>query len=379
VKLVFISTEKSWHGGEEQLRLLVAGATAAGHECRVAAREGSIVADSIGVTGASVLKLPRAIRGLRSIWRLRRALRHFRPDVIHANDPHALSLQRSATWPRSVPARICSRRVLFPIFGTRKYRAGCDRTICVSQAIAAVCRKSGIPADMIRVVHDGTDPTRIAAGDARRGRAALALTDDVPLVLCVAQLAQYKGHRYLLDAMSEVLAAHPRAVLALAGDGPLGEELKAQCRALSLDGAVRFLGYRTDVPDLVQACNLFVLASPEEGLGTSVLDAMFAHRPVVAADAGGIPEMLRNETGQQCGWLAAPRDPRSLAREINEALSSPEECGRRVTLAQDWASREFAATTMVRRTLEVYTEVLGGRDSSRGGPVATSGLQGGRQ
>jgi glycosyltransferase involved in cell wall biosynthesis len=364
VKVVFISTEKSWHGGEEQLRLLVAGAIAAGHECRVAAREGSIVAETIGATGAAVLKLPRSIRGLRSIWRLRRALREFKPDVIHANDPHALSLQRSVTWGRSVPARVCSRRVLFPIFGTRKYCKGCDRMICVSHAIAEVCRNSGIPADMIRVVHDGTDPTRIAAGDARRGRAALALTDDVPLVLCVAQLAQYKGHRYLLEAMPEVLAAHPRAILALAGDGPLGDELKAQCRALSLDGAVRFLGYRTDVPDLVQACSLFVLASPEEGLGTSVLDAMFAHRPVVAADAGGIPEMLRDDAGQACGWLAVPRDPKSLARQINESLSSPDECARRVNLAQTWASREFAAATMVGRTLEVFAEVLA-RGSSR--------------
>jgi L-malate glycosyltransferase len=364
VKLVFVSTEKSWHGGEEQLRLLVAGATAAGHECLVAAREGSIVADRIGATGASVLILPRAIRGLRSIWRLRRALRHFRPDVIHANDPHALSLQRSATWGGSVPARICSRRVLFPIFGTRKYRAGCDRMVCVSHAIAAVCRKSGIADAMLSVVHDGADPARVQAGDARRGRLALGLTEDVPLVLCVAQLAQYKGHRYLLDAMPAVLAAHPRAVLALAGGGPLDEELKAQCRALGLDGAIRFLGYRTDVPDLVQACNVFALASPEEGLGTSVLDAMFADRPVVAADAGGIPEMLRDSAGRECGWLAAPREPQPLARGINEALASPDQCARRVAIAKEWASREFAAATMVRRTLDVYTDVLEARNSS---------------
>jgi glycosyltransferase involved in cell wall biosynthesis len=359
VKLLFVSTEKGWHGGEEQLRLLVAGAVAAGHECRVAARQGSFVAERIGLTGAEVVQLPRSVRGLRSIWRLRRTIRRFRPDVVHANDPHGLSLQRNATWGLSVPARICSRRVLFPIFGTRKYRAGCDRMVCVSHAIAAVCRESGIPSEMLSVVHDGADPARVTGGDAPRGRAALGLTDDVPLVLCVAQLAQYKGHCYLLDALPAVLAANPRAVLALAGDGPLREALTAQCHALGVDRAVRFLGYRADVPDLVQACDVFALASPEEGLGTSVLDAMFAGRPVVAADAGGIPEMLRDDAGRECGWLVSPRDPPALARGIIAALASPEDCVRRAAVAKEWALREFAAPTMLRRTLEMYAEVLG--------------------
>jgi glycosyltransferase involved in cell wall biosynthesis len=337
LKLLFISTEKGWHGGEEQLRLLVTGAVAAGHDCCVATREASIVAERIGATGANVLELPRSIRGLRSIWQLRRHLKRFQPDVIHANDPHALSLQRTASWALSIPARICSRRVLFPIFGTRKYRAGCDRMVCVSHAIANVCRESRIPEKMLAVVHDGADPARVQAGDGRRGRAALGL----------------------VDAMPAVLARHPQAVLVLAGDGPLREDLMTQSRALGLDGAVRILGYRDDVPDLIHACDVFALASPEEGLGTSVLDATFAGRSVVAAEAGGIPEMLRDGAGESCGWLVAPRDPAALARGINEALASPEERARRVALAQNWAADEFTAARMVSRTLAVYAEVIG--------------------
>jgi glycosyltransferase involved in cell wall biosynthesis len=108
----------------------------------------------------------------------------------------------------------------------------------------------------------------------------------------------------------------------------------------------------------VQACNVFVLASPEEGLGTSVLDAMFADRPIVAADAGGIPEMLHDDAGAVCGWLAAPRDPDSLARGIKEALASPDQSARRAAIAKSWALREFTAATMVQRTLDVYAELL---------------------
>jgi L-malate glycosyltransferase len=359
VKLMFVSSEKNWHGGEEQLWLLVEGAARAGHQCKVAARQKSLVVQRFVAAGVEVLELPRKVRGLRSIWRLRRELRSFRPDVVHANDPHALSLQRTSTWGLRIPARVCSRRVLFPIVGTRKYRAGCEQMICVSQAVAALCERSGLPAEMLKVVHDGVDPARMRAGNAARGRAVLVLADHVPLLLCVAQLTMYKGHRHLVEAMPAILAANPRAMLALAGDGVLRDDLAKQTRSLGVESAVRFLGYRSDVPDLLQACDVFVMPSQREGLGSSVLDAMFAERAVVGADAGGIPEMLRDGAGQDCGWLVNARDPAALARGVNEALASCKERANRVALAKQWAETEFVAANMVRRTLKVYAEMLG--------------------
>jgi glycosyltransferase involved in cell wall biosynthesis len=334
----------------------------------VAARTGGKFALYVKTAGFPLLELPSNVRSLRSIWHVRRALRHFRPDVIHANDPHGLWLQWIATWGLPVPARVASRRLLFPIRSTRRYRNGCDRVLCASRAIADVCRASGIPTEMITVVHEGTDPRRMSGGDARRGRVSLGLAEDVPLVLCVAQLADYKGHRYLLDAVPAVLKAQPRTIFALAGDGPLRNELMAQMRSLAIEPAVRFLGYRNDVPDLVQACNTFVLASTQEGLGTSVMDAMFAARPVVAAAAGGIPEMLRNNNGELCGWLVNAGDARALAGGLVECLSLPRERERRVELATAWANNHFTASRMLRETLESYSDIL----SSRGRSVLTN-------
>jgi glycosyltransferase involved in cell wall biosynthesis len=110
---------------------------------------------------------------------------------------------------------------------------------------------------------------------------------------------------------------------------------------------------------LLQACDVFVMPSQREGLGSSVLDAMFAERAVVGADAGGIPEMLRDGTGSDCGWLVNARDPAALARGVNEALASRDVRLKRVALAKEWAETEFVAANMVRRTLEVYAEMLG--------------------
>lgn len=359
MKILFISTERGWHGGEEQLRLLVEGAAAKGRDCRVAARQGGEFAERLKAAGFNVVELPGVVRGPRAIWRLRRALREFRPEVVHANDPHGLWLQRAATWGLSFPARIAARRVLFPIRSPGKYRAGCDRVLCVSHAVAKVCRESGIPDEMIKVVHEGVDPARVQAGDAGRGRASLQLADDVPIVLCVAQLAAYKGHRYLIDAWPAVLANHPSAVLVLAGDGPLRAELTSQCRELGISASVRFLGYRMDVPDLIIACDALALTSTHEGFGTTGLDAMFGNRPLVGSDAGGIAEMLRDDAGQLYGWPVPAADPPAIARAIHVVLTSPEERERRVLRARQRAESCFTAASMVERTLNAIGEALG--------------------
>lgn len=361
MNILYISTERGWHGGEEQLRLLAAAAASAGHSVHIAARAGGKFLDRSRSAGYDCVELPDHVRGLQALWRLRQTIKSFSPEVIHANDPHALWLMRWATTALWIPARVASRRVLFPIRSPGKYIHGCDRVLCVSRAIADVCRQSGVSDRLIAVVHDGVDPARMQSGDACRGRKSAGIDGEAPLILCVAQLAAYKGHRYLMEAMPRVLAAKPRAILALAGDGPLRAELEAQARALHVEGSVRFLGYRTDVPDLLAACDLAVLASPEEGLGTALLDAMFAGKPIAAADAGGIAEMLRNSQGELCGWPAAPRNPESLATSILAALDSPEESARRTETARHWAAEEFTAANMAARTLGEYERLLAAR------------------
>lgn len=360
MKIIYVSTERGWHGGEEQLRLLVEGAERAGHECAIVARRGGEFAVRMRSRAQDVVELAGSVRGLRSMWRMRQVVRSFRPDIVHVNDAHSLTLAKTALWKSGAYGHVAARRVLFPIRSPRRYLVWCDRIVCVSHAIAEVCRQSGIPAAQLRVVHDGVDPERMAQGNAARGRQALGIADDQPLVLCVAQFAPYKGHRYLLEAMPRILQTHPRAVLALAGDGPLREELQAQVAQLGLGAAVLFLGYRQDVPDLIQACDLFVLPSPEEGMGSSLLDAMFAGKAVVGAEAGGISEVLRDAPGlPAAGYLVPPRDPAALAETISEALSDQAARVQFGRAGQARARNGFTAADMVARTLAVYAEILG--------------------
>jgi len=204
------------------------------------------------------------------------------------------------------------------------------------------------------------DCTRCQSGDRQCGRESLSVTDKEPLVLMVAKLTGHKGHTYLLRALPKVIQRFPNVRLALAGDGELKGQLVAEAASLRIAGHVKFLGRRTDIPDLFQAADLFVMPSYMEGLGTSLLDAIFARVPVVTTGAGGIADVigLGHPTGPTT-FTAEPRDSDSLARAIVAALELPQRCAKQVEHAYNYAMARFTHDHMVDGTLTVYRELLG--------------------
>jgi glycosyltransferase involved in cell wall biosynthesis len=147
-------------------------------------------------------------------------------------------------------------------------------------------------------------------------RATLDLTPDVPVALCVARLEPQKRHDVLLDAWARLGGD---AVLLLAGDGSLRDELAHRCAELGLTDKVRFLGTRTDVHDLLAAADVTVLTSDWEGMPIAVLESMAADRPVVATDVSGVRDVLAGG-----GGLVVPRrDPAATAEALGTLLFDP--------------------------------------------------------
>lgn len=357
--IVHVSTQRLWHGGEEQARLLIEGLRNRGHRNVVLARRGGKFAERMAGAGVEVLTTAGSGRGPLSLIKSRGLLRRLRPHVIHFHDPHALSGAGLAAWGLPISARIAARRVDFPIRSPQRYCRLSDCVIAVSHAVKDVCVASGLAPDLIRVVHDGVDPARGRSGDRQRGRAALGLNNEALLLLTVATLTDHKGHTFLLQAMPAILAQFPHAQLVLAGDGELRETLEAQARELSLGDRVRFLGFRPDVPDLLNAADLFIMPSHMEGLCSSLLDVMFARTPIVATTAGGIPEILgRASQGETpVAWLVPPRDPDALAQAVIAALTNNLRRCELVDLAAARAG-SFTADAMVDGTLAVYRELV---------------------
>lgn len=365
--VALVSTQRRWHGGEEQARLLAVGLRQRGCRCVILARRGGAFAERMTAEGFEVSTFAGGGRSPAAVWHIRRCLQQIRPDVLHYNDAHAMTGAGLAAMGLQIPVRIAARRVDFPLRSARLYRWFCDRLVCVSRAVATVCREGGIPDEMLRVVHDGVDPARVQSGNRRRGRQSLALADDEPLLLCVATLTDHKGHRFLLDALPAVTEKYPKVVVALAGDGELRETLAEQAKRLGIASRVHFLGFRNDVPDLIHAADVFVLPSHMEGLCSTLIDVMLAGRTIVATTAGGIPDLTGSDIPGTApvAWTVPPRDPQSLAAAILNALSSPDECAAMQERARHRAEQHFTADCMVEATLGVFYE--GGRRKAEGG------------
>lgn len=359
--VAIVSTQRKWYGGEEQIALLARGLRAAVHSVHLIARRGGALAQRLGEEGFDVRTFAGNGRNPLAIWQIRRHVRQLRPDVLQYNDSHALTAAGLASWRLPVPVRIAMRHVSLPVRSPRRFQLFSDRVVCVSNAVAEVCRASGIAPELLRVVYAVTDPERIRAGDRVKGRAAAGVSDAQRMLLVVASLNEHKGHAYLLDALPGVLARHPEVRAVFAGDGDQRGPLEDQARRLGIENSVQLLGYRRDVPDLMRGADLVVLPSlAGEGLPVTLVDAVFAGAPVVATPIGGTPELLgTGDEEEPVGWLVPPRDPAALAEAILDILDHPDRAAERARRAERRAENAFTPKHLVEGMLAVYREVLG--------------------
>jgi glycosyltransferase involved in cell wall biosynthesis len=180
------------------------------------------------------------------------------------------------------------------------------------------------------------------------------------VVLTPARLHEQKGHAYLLAAAARV----PEATFVLAGDGPLRPELERLAAERNVADRCVFLGYRSDVSDLLAAADVFVLPSLFEGLPVSVLEAMAAERPVVATAIGGTDEAVTHEV---TGLLVPPRDPAALAAAIRRLQADPQLAGRLAAAGRERVQREFSSAATARNVMRIYDEVTGAGPSAGAG------------
>ncbi len=234
-----------------------------------------------------------------------------------------------------------------------------DKYVAVSHAAARhLIETKGVPKSKIRVIHNGRDLDRFAPADTQRGiatRAALEL-DDEPTILTLARLEDQKGHRHLIDALAMLAARRPNLVTLLAGSGPLEHLLRAQCAALGIADRVRFLGYRRDVAELLEAADLVVLPSLYEGLPLVAIEALAAGRAMIATEVDGTPEVVIHE---KTGLLVPPANPVALAAAIERLLDDPALASRLASQGRKFVQQNFALQRQIEQTVALYAELTG--------------------
>jgi len=335
-------------GTGRHVRMLAAGCAARGMPAEVFGPAqtdrdfGFSAVTRVGFTAVDIADRPRAGRDVAAIRRLRRLLRAWRPDVVHAHGLRAGALTAiAAAFVRpsaydAGPALIVTvhnapaaggvtgaiYRVLELIVARRA-----DSVLCVSADLEQRMRAAGarrvthapVPAYPLPALAgvSAPEPARGTTPGPPRKPAVLDVGPDRALVLAVGRLAAQKGFGTLLEAASRWRDIKPEPVLVIVGQGPLEAELKKQAAALHLDA--RFPGHRDDVPALLAAAAVVVLPSVWEGQPLILQEALRAGVPVVATRVGGTPEL----TGEDAALLVPAGDPDRLADAVRAVLADP--------------------------------------------------------
>jgi len=355
-----IDTARTWRGGQNQVLTTLMGLRALGHRTMLVAHsEGEL--RQRAAEGLDLVPLaPKTELDLTAAWRLSRLLRQLKPDVIHAHDPHgvamaALALSMSTQIVK--PPLVASRRVDFHLRGNSlsrwKYRQ-VDCFICASEAIRQMLVGDGVAESRAVTVHEGIDIERVERADPANLHGEFWLPHHAPIVGNVAALVPHKGQRHLIDAAKAVVLQMPDTRFIIAGEGELRPALERQIRDHHLEKHVLLAGFRPDVLSLHKAFDIFVMSSLTEGLGTSLLDAMAAGKPIVATRAGGIPEVVGDE---ETGVLVPPRDHDAMAEAIVRLLKDDTLRRKMGDAGRARARSLFSAERMVQNTLNVYQRV----------------------
>jgi glycosyltransferase involved in cell wall biosynthesis len=307
------------------------------------------------------------VRLLRALARLYLLLRREKFTVVETFTHHANVLGLPIAWAARRPVRLATHHGSLEQFsgGLATFhrwlvnRGIASRLVVVSdQARQDAIRREGILPERIVLIPNGIEPGKISTlSETQKAalRAAIGVDQQDTLVLSVGRLAAPKGHSFLLEAIYKIRDQSSQVVFILVGDGLLRQELQAKAQQLGIQDQVRFLGRRTDVPDLLGIADLFVLPSVSEGLPVALLEAMSAGVPVIATSLKGVEDVLK-ET--QAGWLVPPANPDALSDALLQLLADVALRQRLGKLGKELVMNEYTVDKMCARYAALFQEIL---------------------
>ena len=358
-RILYVITELEIGGAEKTLFELATRISRHGFEPQVATLGGlGPLGQELCAQGVPVH--PLGARGrwdVRVVWRLRRLVRE--ADIVHSFLFHANMAARFAALATGVTAVVSSARVA-ERSRPRRRRLEClthrlvDAQACVSNGVRDFYAAGGFPREKLVVIPNGVDARRFAGRDPAF-KSRLGIGPDRPLITTIGRLHEQKGMAHFVRAAASIHRSRPDCHFLVVGSGPLEEELRALAKGLDLQGSITFLAHCDDVPAVLRATDVFLLASLWEGMPNVVLEAMAAAVPVVATRVEGTIDLIEHE---KTGLLVMPRDVPALVSFALRLLGEPERAARLGQAAQEHVRANFRLEAMVRRHAELYAELL---------------------
>lgn len=361
MKVLHISSERSWRGGEQQIAYLIEESRSQGVDCSVFLRRGSAFHDWAEQQGVSNQTAAFSNTfDLRTALRLKKYVARQSIDLIHIHSGKGHDMYAVAYLLGLRCKAVLSRRVDFPVksnpWARWKYNLNwIERIICVSNAIRKMTAPSlSQPAKAI-TVHSGIDLSRFeGVSDTAGLRTEYEIPETTPLIGNVSALAPHKDLITFVRTASDFFSKGGNAKFFIVGEGGERGKIESEIQLLGLEGEVILTGFRNDVPAVLKELDVFLITSETEGLGTTVLDSFASELPVVATRAGGIPEsVINNETGLLCPVKDHEALSLALIQLIDDTLLQDRLVGNAKKHLMKFTKEETA-----NQTLRIYEEVL---------------------
>lgn len=320
--------------------------------------------DTLGHRGGTIYRLDRWSP---TAWRLYRYLQASSPAIVHSHiymadlitslaAPTGTKLVSTLHWPSpwwGNSHRLRSKLKTRLDGALARWRD--VRLIAVSRDTAeATVGALGVKSERLRIIHNGIDLNRFPFDPSR-----LFPKDSLgPVLIQVGRLDPPKGHSFAIEAFSLILKDFPKASLLFVGDGPLRIQLEAKVQALGLNGRVRFLGVRDDVPALLNQSDLFWMPSRFEGLPIACLEAMACGLPTVTTNVLGLREVAVDGV---TGFVVPPDSPMAVAQASLRILKDPSLAQRMGMAGRQRVAEHFSIEKTADEYVRAYEDILEGR------------------
>lgn len=361
---MFILTGLNYAGAENQVVQLCREFLNRGHQPMIVSMiKPEAYLDELDKLGVEVrtLGMTKGVPDPRAVFRLRRIVQQFRPDIVHSHLVHANILARVTRLFISMPALICTAHNVNEGGKAREwlYRVTdplCELTTNVSEeAVRQYVARKVVPAHKIRFVPNGI--TLDSFGQAQASESLNKELDIKPgqfVWLAVGRLVPEKDYPNMLNAFKTVLAKRPDSILLIAGTGTERVALEQYSKELGIERNVKLLGIRRDIPALMNLANAYVMSSRWEGFPMVLLEASASGLPMVATDVGGNREAVQDGI---TGLLAPPGDCGQLSDRMLALMSYPlaelEEMGER---ARKYVQERFDIEVIVTQWTSIYEQ-----------------------
>ena len=289
-------------------------------------------------------------------------LRENKIQIVHTHDFYTNVFGISAARLAGIKYKIASKRETAAVRSKaqkiieKQIFKVADRVVANSETVKEYLINENVSAGKINVIYNGLDTARLTPRETNRRKICaelgLPIDENIKFMTLVANLRHaVKNQPMFLRTAQKVLRKYPKTHFVLAGEGELREDLENLAKELKIEKNTHFIGRCTNIPELLSISYACVLTSYAEGFSNSILEYMWAGKPVVATNVGGAAEaIIENATG----FLVESGDDETMANRLIELLENEEKAARFGEKAKELVKEKFSLQNQLNKTLELY-------------------------